>query len=40
MASPIDPEVGMNSKEAVSEVPLDLRNEQARKPTDEQYPTK
>ena len=40
MASPINPEVKKNSKEAVSVVPHDLQSERVHKPIDEQYPTK
>lgn len=39
MASPISREVRKNSKEVVAVALRDLPSEQARKPTDEQYPT-
>lgn len=39
MASPISPEEGKNSKEAVAEALHGPRNERVHIPTDEQYPT-
>jgi hypothetical protein len=39
MASPISPEEETNSRVTVAEVLHDLQNEQAHKPTGEQYPT-